>query len=135
MIISKQANDEKRSRRSMAYVLPRIILIIIKMVPTKPSRWWPSGKNSGPRGLLSLWSQVRALWLLIWWPLEAYMVVNFRIRGISRGACKLARIPTLKKKKNLKSYCWYIIHCENYIWFFLILWRYPHRFNSWDPLT
>jgi hypothetical protein len=31
----------------------------------KPSRWWSSGKNLGPRGLLSLWSQVRALWLLI----------------------------------------------------------------------
>jgi hypothetical protein len=24
-----------------------------------------SGKNLGPRGLLSLWSQVRAMWLLI----------------------------------------------------------------------
>jgi hypothetical protein len=32
---------------------------------TKPSRWWPSGKSLGPRGLLPLWSQVRALWLLI----------------------------------------------------------------------
>ena len=33
---------------------------------------------------------------------EAYMVVNFRARGISRGARKLARTPTLnlKKKKN-----------------------------------
>jgi hypothetical protein len=29
------------------------------------------------------------------WPLEAYMVVNFRARGISRGARKLARTPTL----------------------------------------
>jgi hypothetical protein len=27
----------------------------------KPSRWWPSGKSLGPRGLLPLWSQVRAL--------------------------------------------------------------------------
>jgi len=26
---------------------------------------WPSGKSLGPRGLLPLWSQVRALWLLI----------------------------------------------------------------------
>jgi len=26
------------------------------------------------------------------------MVVNFRARGISRGACKLARTPTLIKK-------------------------------------
>jgi hypothetical protein len=31
----------------------------------------------------------------IWWPLEAYMVVNFRARGISRGARKLAWTPTL----------------------------------------
>jgi hypothetical protein len=45
-----------------------------------------------------LWSQVRVSWLLIWWLLEAYMVVNFRARRISKGACKLARIPTLKKK-------------------------------------
>jgi len=65
----------------------------------KPSRWWPSGKSLGLRGLLSLRSQVRTLWTLIWWPLEAYMVVNFRARGISRGARKLARTPTIIKKK------------------------------------
>jgi hypothetical protein len=58
-----------------------------------------SSKRLGPRGLFSLWSQVWALWLLIWWPLEAYMVVNFRARGISRGARKLARTPTLNLKK------------------------------------
>ena len=29
------------------------------------------------------------------WPLEAYMVVNFRVREISRGTHKLARTPTL----------------------------------------
>jgi len=51
------------------------------------------------RGLLPLWSQVRAMWLLIWWQLEAYMVVNFRARGITRGTCKLAGTPTLIKKK------------------------------------
>ena len=61
----------------------------------EPSRWWPSGKSLGLRGLLPLWSQIRAMWLLIQWPLEAYMVVNFRARGISRGACKLVRTPTL----------------------------------------
>ena len=27
------------------------------------------------------------------------MVVNFRVRGISRGACKLTRTPMLIKKK------------------------------------
>jgi len=53
------------------------------------------GKSLGPRDLFPLWSQVRTLWLLIWWPLEAYMVVNFRVRGISRGARKLVRTPTL----------------------------------------
>jgi hypothetical protein len=32
------------------------------------------------------------------------MVVNFRIRGISRrGACKLARTPMLKKKKYISN--------------------------------
>jgi hypothetical protein len=36
-----------------------------------------------------------ALWLLIWWPLETYMVVNFRTREISRDTHKLTRTPTL----------------------------------------
>jgi hypothetical protein len=36
-----------------------------KIFQVKPSRWWSSGKSLGPRGLLSLWFQVRALWLLI----------------------------------------------------------------------
>ena len=37
--------------------------------------------------------------------LEAYMVVNFRARGISRGARKLARTPilNLKKKREKRS--------------------------------
>jgi hypothetical protein len=65
----------------------------------EPSRWCPSGKSLGPRGLLPLWSQVQALWLLIWWPLEAYMVVNLRARGISRGTRKLVRTPMLNWKK------------------------------------
>jgi hypothetical protein len=46
-----------------------------------------------------MWSQVQVLWLLIWWPLEIYIVVNFRARGNSRDARKLARIPTLEQKK------------------------------------
>jgi hypothetical protein len=33
------------------------------------------------------------------------MVVNFRAREISRGAHKLARIPTLIKKKHLDDLC------------------------------
>jgi len=82
-------------------------VIHLKIVGHKPFRWWPSSKNLRSRGLLPLWSQVRALWLLIWWPLEAYMVVNFRARGISRGACKLTRTPTLNKKQKTKK--WLVI--------------------------
>jgi hypothetical protein len=54
-----------------------------------------SVKSLGSKNLFFLWSQVRVLWLLICWLLEAYMVINFRTRGISRGARKLARTPTL----------------------------------------
>jgi len=36
----------------------------IKIAMIKPSRWWPV-KSLGLGGLLPLWSQVRALWLLI----------------------------------------------------------------------
>jgi hypothetical protein len=35
------------------------------MENTQPSRWWPSGKSLGLRGLLPLRSQVRTLWSLI----------------------------------------------------------------------
>jgi len=86
-------------------------------VSHQPSRWWLSGKSLGPRGLLPLWSQVQALWLLIWWPLEAYMVVNFRARGISRGTRKLTRTPTL----NLKKKC---THQFTRDWFWI-----SHLFN------
>jgi hypothetical protein len=61
----------------------------------KSSRWWSSDKNLESRDLLSLWSQVQTLWLLIWWPLEAYMVVNFKTCRISGDAYKLARKTTL----------------------------------------
>jgi len=71
----------------------------IKIKLKKPSRWWSSDKSLELRSLLSLWSQVQALRLLIWWPLEAYMIVNFRARGISWGARKLTRTPTLNLKK------------------------------------
>jgi len=60
----------------------------------------------GLRDLFSLWSQVRIMWLLIWWQREAYMVVNFRVRGISQGTCKLAQTPTLKKKKKRVRVNW-----------------------------
>jgi hypothetical protein len=58
-----------------------------------PSRWWYNDKSLELRDLFFLWSQIQALWLLIWRPLEAYMVVNFRARGINRGARKLTRNP------------------------------------------
>jgi hypothetical protein len=38
------------------------------------------------------------------------MVVNFRARRISRGARKLARTPTLKKKKEKKTS---VFHADN----------------------
>ena len=72
-----------------------VFIVIRILYQEEISRWWSSSKSLESRGLLPLWSQVRAMWLLIWWPLEAYMVVNFRARGISRGARKLARTPTL----------------------------------------
>ena len=54
--------------------------------------------------------------LFIWWLLEVYMVVNFRTRGISRGARKLARTPTLikkkkKKERRTKRQVWMLKHC------------------------
>ena len=52
-------------------------------------------------GLLPLWSQVRTLWLLIWWPLKAYMVVNFRVCGINRDVRKITQTPTLIRKKDI----------------------------------
>jgi hypothetical protein len=96
-------------------------IVSIKSWYCKSSRWWSSGKNLRSRGLLSLWSQVRALWLLIWWSLEVYMVVNFRTHGISRGVRKLTRTPTLKKKRS-----WYYVW-ESYLRFAQINF---HRSNS-----
>jgi hypothetical protein len=57
-----------------------------------------------------MWSQVWALWLLIWWPLETYMIVNFRIHWISWNAHKLARKPTLSLKKKKK-----VLSMRNYV--------------------
>jgi hypothetical protein len=65
--------------------------------------------------LLPLWSQVRALCLLIWWPLEAYMVVNFRTREISRGTHKLAWTSTLKKIKSYMAIHILLFSCQTYI--------------------
>jgi len=88
-----------------------------KVKKKKPSRWWLSDKSLGPRGLLSLWSQVRAMWLLIWWSLEAYMVVNFRTRRISRGVHKLARTPiSNKKKKFIDAKVWKHIFTQTKYW-------------------
>jgi hypothetical protein len=99
----------------------------------KPSRWWPSGKSLGPKGLLPLWSQVRALWLLIWWPLETYMVINFRACGISWGARKLAWTLTLnlKKKKNRGKRGYQ--EGEWYRWQHLA-WRWQYHSRQQNPL-
>jgi len=81
----------------------------IQVSKVKSFRRWSRSKSLGLKGLLFLWSQVRVLWLLIWWPLEVYMIVNFRARGISQGARKLVQTPILiiKKKfgkvKNLQN--------------------------------
>jgi hypothetical protein len=52
----------------------------------------PSPSLSPPSYLIK---KVWAMWLLIWWPLEVYMVVNFRVHGINQGVRKLAQTPTL----------------------------------------
>jgi len=78
-------------------------LLTLRLLRMEPSRRRLGCNSLGLRGLLPLWSQVRAMWLLIWWPLEAYMVVNFRAREISRGTRKLARTPTLIKKQFIEN--------------------------------
>ena len=61
---------------------------------------WPNSNPGTPGSRVDLSSRVSKLcpWLLIWWSLKAYMVVNFRTREISWGTHKLARTPTLIKK-------------------------------------
>jgi hypothetical protein len=78
------------------------IIFVLRIINSlKPSRWWSSDKNLKLKSLFSLWFQVWDMWLLIWWPLEAYMVVNFRTRGINRDARKLVQTTILNlKKKN-----------------------------------
>jgi hypothetical protein len=85
--VNDSINIEKKS----------ILYIYIYIYKQSSSRC-RSGKNLRLKGLISLWFQVRARWLLIWWPLEAYIVVNFKAHGISRSARKLVRTPTLIKK-------------------------------------
>ena len=63
----------------------------------KPSSRLPHSKNLELRGLSFLWFQVRILWLLIWWSLETYLIINFRVCGISQDTCKLARTSMLIK--------------------------------------
>ena len=98
---------------------------------TQPSRWWLSGKNLGSRGLLPLWSQVRAIWLLRWWPLETYMVVNFRACKINWGVRKLTRTPMLNKKKKkhtLSTACTFFVM----LIFFIFLKSRNNLF--WSPI-
>jgi len=61
------------------------------------------------RGLFLPWSQVQALWLLIWWSMEVYMVVNFRTREISQGARTQTDPNTHVNNNNKKQRTLYII--------------------------
>jgi len=100
---------------------------------------WFNDKNLWSRSLLLMWSQVRAMWLLIWWSLEVYMVVNFRARVINRDTRKLTRTFMLKKKtyiqyrpnklrefdnKKSLSFCTSLLETRQYIIFIFII-----RFN------
>jgi hypothetical protein len=67
----------------------------LKIFWCKPFSRWSSDKSLGLKGLLPMWSQIRTLWLLIWWLLETYIVVNFRACEISRDTRKLIRTLTL----------------------------------------
>jgi len=67
----------------------------LKMFWCEPFSRWSSDKSLGLKSLLLLWSQIQALWLLIWWLLETYIVVNFRACEISRDTRKLIQTLTL----------------------------------------
>jgi hypothetical protein len=43
----------------------RCMHMLTKNIEEQSSRWWYNNKNLGSRYLLFMWSQVRALWLLI----------------------------------------------------------------------
>jgi len=55
------------------------------------------------------------------------MVVNFRARRISRGARKLARIPTLKKKKK-EALSIVMLQYSCFLWG---VWSYYHSLIQW----
>jgi hypothetical protein len=84
----RKFKEKKYNKKIKKQCIPFIKMCYNKMT---------SGKSLRLKSLLSLWSQVRVMWLLIWWLLEAYMVVNFRVCGISRGTRKQIRTSTLKK--------------------------------------
>jgi flagellar biosynthesis/type III secretory pathway M-ring protein FliF/YscJ len=48
------------------------------------------------------------------------MVVNFRVREISRSARKLAQTPTLIKKKNIYIYIYIYIYISIFLVYFLL---------------
>ena len=81
---------------------------------------WMEHKLFKPKLIhIKLWKQITIIIIIIiWWSLEAFMVVNFRARGINRSARKLARTSTLIKKKKLLLFfsfreqgvaTWYIV--------------------------
>jgi len=74
--------------------------LINRNIFIKSYSMWCTYKNLGLKYLFFLWSYIRVLLLLIWWPLKAYMVVNLKIHEINRGTHKLIRTLKLIRKKN-----------------------------------
>jgi len=82
---------------------------------------------------VSLWFQIWTLWLLIWWSLKIYIVVNFRARGISRGARKLIQTPTLIKKKYIPTLLIFWSDLTKYFQIFKWGGHYElFRFSQWS---
>jgi hypothetical protein len=64
--------------RFMNFVWCTFVEILVSPVVRSALCFGNISKNLGLKSLFFLWSQIRTLWLLIWWSLEAYMVINFR---------------------------------------------------------
>jgi len=71
----------------------------------KPSRWWLSGKSLGLRGLLSLWSQVRAMWL----PYDDHWRLTWSLTsepvGLVEARASSPDTHVKKKKKRVNDEC------------------------------
>jgi hypothetical protein len=82
----------------MVFLFSFAAALVVKSLIVTNNRCY-SDKSLWLKNLLFMWFQVRVIWLLVWWSLEAYMVVNFRTHEISQGMRKLARTPMLIKKR------------------------------------